>query len=149
LIYACSSNHSPAVYAVSADSGQVIGHHSLGPAQYPAYLALAGGMIFAAVTRDDRLSGPGAGDLIALDAKTGRQRWKVQVAGAVNLGPTPVGNVVYTGSNNGVLDAWQAGTGRHLWSFHASDAVLTYVAVAGHTAYFGTVDHKVYAVAAQ
>jgi outer membrane protein assembly factor BamB len=149
MVYACSGDHPPAVYAVSAGSGHVIGHHSFGPAQYPAYLALAGGMIFAAVTRDDRLSGPGAGDLIALDAKTGRQRWKVQVAGAVNLGPTPVGNVVYTGSNNGVLDAWQAGTGRHLWGFHASDAVLTYVAVAGHIAYFGTVDHKVYAVAAQ
>jgi outer membrane protein assembly factor BamB len=149
MVYACTGDHPPAVYAVSADSGQVIGHHSFGPAQYPAYMALAGGMIYAAVTRDDRLSGPGAGDLIALDAKTGRQQWKVQVAGAVNLGPTVTGGVVYTGSNNGVLDAWQAGTGRHLWGFHASDAVLTYVAVAGHTAYFGTVDHKVYAVAAR
>lgn len=127
----------------------MIGHHSFGAAQYPAYMALAGGMIFAAVTRDDRLPGPGAGDLIALDAKTGRQRWQVQVAGAVNLGPTVTGGVVYTGSNNGVLDAWQASSGRHLWGFHASEAVLTYVAVTGHTAYFGTVDHKVYAVAAQ
>jgi outer membrane protein assembly factor BamB len=149
MVYACSGDHPPAVYAVNAGSGHVIGHHSFGAAQYPAYMALAGGMIFAAVTRDDRLSGPGAGDLIALDAKTGRQRWQVQVAGAVNLGPTVTGGVVYTGSNNGVLDAWQASTGRHLWGFHASDAVLTYVAVTGHTAYFGTVDHKVYAVAAQ
>jgi outer membrane protein assembly factor BamB len=123
LVYACSSEHAP--------------------------VALAGGIIFAAVTRDDRVSGPGAGDLIALDAATGRPRWKVQVAGAVNLGPTPAGTVVYTGSNNGVLDAWQAGTGRHLWGFHASDAVLTYVAVAGGAAYFGTADRKVYAVATQ
>ena len=149
LVYACSSEHAPVAYAVGAGSGQVRWHYSFGPAQYPAYLALAGGIIFAAVTRDDRVSGPGAGDLIALDAATGRPRWKVQVAGAVNLGPTPAGTVVYTGSNNGVLDAWQAGTGRHLWGFHASDAVLTYVAVAGGAAYFGTADRQVYAVATQ
>jgi len=149
VVYVCSGDHPPVGYAVSAGSGQVLWQHSFGPAQYPAYLALADGMIFAAVTRDDRLSGPGAGDLIALDAKTGRQRWKVQVAGAVNLGPTVTGDVVYTGSNNGVLDAWQASTGRHLWAFHASDAVRSYVTVAGGAAFFGTTGHKVYAVAAQ
>jgi outer membrane protein assembly factor BamB len=148
-VYACTGGHPPVGYAVSAESGHVLWQHSFGPAQFPAYLALAGGIVFAAVTRDDRSSGLDAGDLVALDAKTGRQQWKVQVAGAVNLGPTVAGGVVYTGSNNGVLDAWQASTGRHLWGFHASDAVRSYVTVAGGAAFFGTVDHKVYAVAAQ
>jgi outer membrane protein assembly factor BamB len=149
VVYACTGDHPPIGYAINAANGQVLWRHSFGTAQYPAYLALAGGTLFAAVTKDDRLSGPGAGDLVALDARTGRPRWTVAVAGAANLGPTVNGGVVYTGSNQGVLDAWEARTGRHLWSFHASDAVRSYVTVAGGAAFFGTVDHQIYAVAAQ
>ena len=67
----------------------------------------------------------------------------------MGLGPTVADGVVYTGSNNGVLDAWQASTGRHLWGYHASDTIGTYVAVAGGAVYFGTSDSHVYAVAAQ
>jgi outer membrane protein assembly factor BamB len=144
-----SSDKTPVVYAMRAATGDAIWEHSLGTAQFPAYLTLADGVVFAAVTRDDRLKGPGAGDLIALNAATGRQLWKTGVAGAVGLGPTVADGVVYTGSNNGVLDAWQAATGRHLWGYHATDTIGTYVAVDGGAAYFGTSDGHVYAVAAQ
>jgi outer membrane protein assembly factor BamB len=148
-VYISSSNRVPVVYAVQAGTGHAVWEHSLGPAQFPAYLTLAAGVVFAAVTRDDRLKGPAAGDLIALNAATGRQQWKTGVAGAVGLGPTVANGVVYTGSNNGVLDAWHAATGRHLWGYHASDAIGTYVASSGGAVYFGTSDGHVYAVAAQ
>jgi eukaryotic-like serine/threonine-protein kinase len=63
------------------------------------------------------------------------------------------GSVVYTGSNNGVLDAWQASTGNHLWSYRAAPGpVNNFIAcnmvVAGGVVYFGSNDHYVYAVAA-
>ncbi len=148
-VYVSSSNSVPVVYAVQSATGDAIWEHPLGTAQFPAYLTLADGVLFAAVTRDDRLKGPAAGDLIALNAATGRQLWKTGVAGAVGLGPTVANGVVYTGSNNGVLDAWQASTGRHLWGYHASDTIGTYVAVADGAVYFGTSDSHVYAVAAQ
>src|SRR5207249_5568846 len=104
-VYVCSDK-TAVVYAVQSGTGRAVWEHSLGPAQFPAYLTLAAGVVFAAVTRDDRLKGPAAGDLIALNAATGRQLWKTGVAGAVGLGPTVANGVVYTGSNNGVLDAW-------------------------------------------
>jgi len=134
-VYVSSSNSVPVVYAVQSATGDAIWEHPLGTAQFPAYLTLADGVLFAAVTRDDRLKGPAAGDLIALNAATGRQLWKTGVAGAVGLGPTVANGVVYTGSNNGVLDAWQASTGRHLWGYHASDTIGTYVAVADGAVY--------------
>jgi outer membrane protein assembly factor BamB len=147
-VYVCSDK-TPVVYAMQSGTGHAIWQHPLGPAQFPAYLTLAGGAVFAAVTRDDRLKGPGAGDLIALNAATGRQLWKTGVPGAADLGPTVANGVVYTGSNTGVLDAWQATTGRHLWGYHASDGIGTYVTVADGAVYFGTGDGHVYAVAAQ
>jgi outer membrane protein assembly factor BamB len=144
-----SSDKTPVVYAVQSATGDAIWEHSLGPAPFPAYLTLAAGVVFAAVTRKSFSSAPDAGDLIALDARTGRQLWKVNVAGAVGLGPAVADGVVYTGSNNGVLDAWKASTGRHLWGYHASDTIGTYVTVDGGAVYFGTSDGHVYAVAAQ
>jgi outer membrane protein assembly factor BamB len=36
-----------------------------------------------------------------------------------------------------------------LWSYHATDAVASNIAVAGGIVYFGSSDHRVYAVAAQ
>jgi serine/threonine protein kinase/outer membrane protein assembly factor BamB len=148
-VYVSSSNSVPVVYAVQSGTGHAIWEHPLGTAQFPAYLTLAAGVVFAAVTRDDRLKGPAAGDLIALNAANGRQLWKTGVAGAVGLGPAVANGIVYTGSNNGVLDAWQAATGRYLWGYHAGDTIGTYVAAADGAVYFGTSDGHVYAVAAQ
>jgi outer membrane protein assembly factor BamB len=144
-----SSDKTAVVYAMQSGTGDPVWEHSLGAAPYPAYLTLGAGIIFAAVTRKSFSSAPDAGDLIALDARTGRQLWKVNVAGAAGLGPTEADGVVYTGSNNGVLDAWRAATGRHLWGYHASDSIGTYVTVADGAVYFGTSDGHVYAVAAQ
>jgi outer membrane protein assembly factor BamB len=60
------------------------------------------------------------------------------------------GHVVYSGSNNGVLDAWQANTGHHLWSYSGSNQpIASNMVVAGGVAYYGSNDHHVYAVAAQ
>jgi outer membrane protein assembly factor BamB len=144
-----SSQKPAVVYALQSGTGDTIWEHPAGPSPYPAYLTLGAGVIFGAVTRKSFSSAPDAGDLIALDARTGRQLWKVSVAGAVGLGPTVADGVVYTGSNNGVLDAWKADTGRHLWGYHASDSIGTYVTVADGAVYFGTSDGHVYAVAAQ
>jgi len=149
VLYVSSANSSPKVYAVHAANGRPIWQKSLGVAQFPAYLAAADDVVFAAVTLNDQSSGQSAGYLSALNAATGQQLWKVRVAGAVSLGPTVAGGTVYTGSNNGVLDAWQATTGNHLWSFEAADAIGTNIVASDGVVYFGSNDYHVYAVAAQ
>ena len=149
VVYASSGNSIPMLYAVHAATGRGLWHRSLGAAAFPAYLAVADGVLYAGLTRINGAAGLNAGGLSALHAATGRQLWQVPVAGGVNLAPSTAAGVVYTGSNNGTLDAWQAGTGTKLWSFSATGLIGTNIAVTDGIVYFGSNDNHVYAVTAQ
>jgi outer membrane protein assembly factor BamB len=138
VVYAASN--AGTVYAVHAATGRSLWRLNIPGWKYH-YLAVADGLVFAAVANAD------AGSLVALNASTGQRLWTAAVPGGPDLGPVPAGNVVYTGSNTGVLDAWQATTGNKVWSYHAGDLIGTKVVVAGGRAYFGSNDHKIYAVA--
>ncbi len=135
-----------ALYAIRAATHRQLWQYPAGVSQFPPDLAVAGGTVFAAFTRSSEQSGPG--DLNALNAATGKPRWKVQVAGGAYPAPVVAAGVVYSGSNNGVLTARQASTGRPLWSFSAADGIGTAVQLAGGSLYFGA-GNRVYAVAAQ
>ena len=148
VLYASSDDKIPVLYAVHAATGRGLWHHSMGASAFPAYLAVADGVVFAGLTRING-AGLNAGDLSALNAATGHQRWRVRVAGGVDLAPTADSGVVYTGSNNGALDAWQADTGNKLWSFSTAGLIGTNIAVARGVVYFGSSDNHVYAVTAQ
>jgi serine/threonine-protein kinase len=145
VVYACDGNKVPTLYAVHSATGREIWKQRLGASQFPAYLALGDGVVFAGMTR----ASTGGGDLSALNAATGRQLWKVSVPGGVYLETAEPNNVVYSGSNNGALDAWQANTGNRLWSYHAGDAIGSNIAVADGIVYFGASGNRVHAVAAQ
>jgi outer membrane protein assembly factor BamB len=147
VVYACSSNNPPVVYAVRAATGSGLWQRSLGASAFPATLAAANGLLFAGLTRSQS-AGPDAGDLSAWQAATGQRLWQIPVAGGVFPVLPGDGNVVYSGSNNGVLDAWQASTGHRLWSYAAADAIASNIALADGLVYFGSNDHHVYAVAA-
>ena len=149
VVYASSGNSIPVLYAVHAATGRGRWHRALGAAAFPAYLAVADGVVYAGLTRINGATGLNAGGLSALHAATGRQLWQVPVAGGVDLAPSTAPGVVYTGSNNGALDAWQAGTGTKLWSFSAAGLIGTNIAVTDGIVYFGSNDNHVYAVTAQ
>jgi outer membrane protein assembly factor BamB len=146
VVYASSGNSIPVLYAVHAATGRGLWYRSLGAAAFPAYLAVADGVLYAGLTRINGAAGLNAGGLSALHAATGRQLWQVPVAGGVDLAPSTAPGVVYTGSNNGTLDAWQARTGTKLWSFSAAGLIGTNIAVTDGIVYFGSNDHHVYAV---
>jgi serine/threonine protein kinase/outer membrane protein assembly factor BamB len=135
-----------ALYAVRAATHRQLWQYPTGVSQFPPDLAVAGGVVFAAFTRSNEPSGPG--DLNAVNAATGKPRWKVRVAGGAYPAPVVAAGVVYSGSNNGVLTARQAGTGRELWGFSAAGGIGTHVLMAGGLLYFGA-GTQVYAVAAQ
>jgi outer membrane protein assembly factor BamB len=138
IVYAPSN--AGTIYAVHAATGRPRWQQNIPGSQY-LYLTVADGLVFAASASRD------SGNLIAFNASTGQRLWTAPVPGGPDLGPVPAGNVVYTGSNTGVLDAWQATTGNKLWSYRAGDSIGTKVVVAGGRAYFGSNDHNVYAVA--
>jgi outer membrane protein assembly factor BamB len=149
VIYVCSSNKPPVLYAIHAGTGGQLWKRPLGTEDDATWLAVSDGVLFVGDT-----TGQSAGYLSARHAASGGLLWKKPVTGGVFPVAVTTGNVVYTGSNNGVLDAWQAGTGHHLWSFDAApgqvnNAIASNLVVSGGAVYFGSNDQYVYAVAAQ
>jgi outer membrane protein assembly factor BamB len=146
VVYTCSSNHPPILYAVRTGTHSELWKQSLGPSDDVVLLAVSGGVLFGG----DTGSGPDAGYLGAWHAATGRKLWTAQVTGGVFPVAATAGNVVYSGSNDGVLDAWRADTGDHLWSYTGSaEPIASNLVVADGVVYFGSNDHHVYAVAAE
>jgi outer membrane protein assembly factor BamB len=145
VVYTCSSNNLPVLYAVLTASGDELWRRSLAASDRATWLAVSGGVLFFG----DTSNGQTAGYLAARSAASGAQLWQAPVSGGVFPVATD-GGVVYSGSNNGVLDAWQASTGNHLWSYRgAAKPIASNLVVAGGIVYFGSNDHYVYAVAAQ
>lgn len=109
---------------------------------------LAGGRLFV---------GTNHGLVFSVAAATGRLGWKRQFAGCVAASPAVGNGVVYLGFMNpppcrgtapSFLAALDARTGRTLWRFRAG-VVETSPLLAGGLVYFGSWDHRVYAVDAR
>ncbi|OGU00705.1 MAG: hypothetical protein A2085_10365 [Gemmatimonadetes bacterium GWC2_71_10] len=66
-------------------------------------LALDGGVVYA---------GTSEGWVVALDARTGRQRWRVRVPGAVRAAPVPLGTAVAVATTRDSIFLLEASTGR-------------------------------------
>jgi serine/threonine protein kinase/outer membrane protein assembly factor BamB len=149
-IYVCSSNNPPVLYAVrTTGDGAELWQQPLDVSDDASWLAVSDRVLFVG----DTDNGGNAGYLAARNTAHGHQLWKKPVTGGV-FPVAAADNVVYSGSNNGVLDAWRASNGDHLWSYTAAPGpVNNYIAcnivVAGGVVYFGSNDHYVYAVAAQ
>jgi outer membrane protein assembly factor BamB len=94
-------------------------------------------------------SGSGLNGLVlALDADTGKVRWKVSI-GPTESSPLVVGKHVYVGDWRGRVYAFNAQTGRTVWTFQTGGAVKDGMAYAGGRLYFGSYDTHVYSVNAR
>jgi outer membrane protein assembly factor BamB len=142
-------NTNPVVYAFEARTGRQLWQHPVGVAPYSAGWDVGSGLFFGLVDRSLITSKVYVSEMFALNAATGQQVWNVPLAAelyAVTAGPN---NAIYTSSGTGAFDAWQADTGNHLWTYRAAGTLDTLIVLHGGVAYFGSTDHRIYAVVAQ
>jgi outer membrane protein assembly factor BamB len=115
--------------------------------------AVAGGVV---------LIGSRDGNVYALDATTGKERWRYGADARVYSSPAVAGNAVFVGAQDGTLHAIDRLSGRGLWHFETEGKKLrsqafgfdrttiqSTPAVAGGVVYFGARDGWVYAVDAE
>jgi outer membrane protein assembly factor BamB len=88
------------------------------------------------------------GETIAMDADTGKVRWRVRM-GPSESSPLVVCKLVYVGDWRGKVYALSTRTGRTVWSYQTGDKVKDGMAYAGGNVYFGSYDSHVYALNAR
>ncbi len=88
------------------------------------------------------------GEVVALNADTGKVRWKVKM-GPTESSPLVADGLVYVGDWTGKVYALSAATGRTVWSYKTGDKVKDGLALAGKHIYFGSYDSHVYALNAR
>jgi len=89
----------------------------------------------ATVTAGGKLSEGGemTGELVAIDAATGRIAWNQELASAAFGAPTVVNDVVFASSFEGSVYAFDAKSGGELWVSTLPASINTSVSVAGDT----------------
>ena len=86
------------------------------------------------------------GEVIALDADTGEERWATDLALDITSGLIVAGNTVLLGAGDGILYGLDASTGEELWTFEMGDQFSATPVVAGDTVYVPSHDGKLYAL---
>ncbi len=98
--------------------------------------------------------GSGDGNLYALDAATGEQRWKFKTGDVVHASPAFADGVLFFGSWDSYFYAVDAATGKEKWRFHGGEDPLIHnqvgfqssPAVANGIVYTGCRDSNLYAL---
>ena len=125
------------------------------PATYSGEFLLSS----AAVLDETVVVGSGDGGIYALDAKSGRQRWKFQTGGRVRSSPAISNGLVYAGSYDGSVYAIDLNSGKQVWrydtqgkSLSASEfgfdrkSILSSPAVSDGVVFIGSRDSRLYAL---
>jgi eukaryotic-like serine/threonine-protein kinase len=85
------------------------------------------------------------GNLYALDATTGVQKWSIGIGGVFNSSPIIVNGTLYVGSYSGIY-AIDATTGTQKWNFTLGNGVYSTPTVANGVVYIVSEDGKLYAI---
>lgn len=89
-----------------------------------------------------------SGEVRALDAASGRTRWRTDVDLALSAGPGAGGGLVAVGTNEGDVVALDAATGKRLWKAKVGGEVLAAPLVTADRVIVRTVDGRLRALAA-
>jgi outer membrane protein assembly factor BamB len=73
------------------------------------------------------------GDVVALDARTGRRLWDTKVPGDPTGGITLVNDLVFTATLQGSILALSASSGRIVWQMQALGGINGWMSIAGNT----------------
>ncbi|MEX0676219.1 MAG: PQQ-binding-like beta-propeller repeat protein [Pirellulales bacterium] len=82
--------------------------------------------------------------VVALDCRTGEDRWSFRTAGWISATPVVAENLVYFGSQDKKLYCLDAGTGKVVWSFNTGGRVSAGAAVHDGAVYIGSSDGHLY-----
>jgi outer membrane protein assembly factor BamB len=134
-----------ALYAVVGRSGRQIWRREFKrcSAGSPAY---AGGVIYHAFMHGRCKRVPGArGLVVALDAETGKLRWKAETQ-VVESSILHVSGRLYFGGWDGQIVSLDAATGRQIWSFRADSGITSSVAYHDGIVFVGSDRGQFYAL---
>jgi outer membrane protein assembly factor BamB len=96
------------------------------------------------------LAGAGDGNLYALDAASGAERWRFHAQAPVLVAPAVYGGIVYFGTSDDGGDpnlyAVDLASGREVWRFPTGGPVAATAAVADGIVYFQSTDRNLYAL---
>lgn len=109
------------------------------------------------ISRDAVYFGSADGNIYALEAPTGKLKWKFHTGDVVHASPAVADETVYIGSWDSYFYALDASTGKERWRFKTGEdheiynqvGIQSSAAVANGTVYFGCRDSNLYALDAQ
>lgn len=96
-----------------------------------------------------------SGFFYAVDAETGKEKWRFEYRGVGGACGSPEwfwnsatvsGGVVYVGNSDGLLYALDAATGKERWRFQAKAGIGSSPVVSGGVIYVQSMDDHVYAI---
>lgn len=127
------------VYALSADKGKMEWQYPM-QGQVQAFVGspvATGGVLFI---------GSSDGNLYALDAASGAEKWRFTTGNKVWSTPAVSGGVIYFGSTDRNLYAVDISSGKKLWAFTSQGSVMATPLVQDNTIYVGSFDRNLYAL---
>jgi len=86
------------------------------------------------------------GQVVALEAATGAERWRTDLKIAITAAPTVAGTSVLIGTQDGVVFGLEAHTGALLWDFKTAGKITGSPIVVGDTMYVASHDGTLSAV---
>jgi outer membrane protein assembly factor BamB len=126
------------LYAVEAASGRLLWRVDHQMSWVNTSPAVAGGLVFAG-SSDERF-------LQAVDARTGKERWRLTTERPVWSSPAVVGDLVYVGDGSGTVYALDRTTGEERWRQTAGRRILSSPTPADGLLLIGNDDGSVYAI---
>jgi outer membrane protein assembly factor BamB len=151
------ANNPGTLFAVQAATGRTSWRYDSGRCT-AASPAVANGTVYMAFLNRRRKgteacnASPGTrgldGEVVALDARTGKLRWRRRI-GPTETSPLVAGGLVYVGDWNGYVYAMSAKTGRVVWRYRTGGQVKGAPTLSGRRLYVGSYDHHLYALAAR
>jgi outer membrane protein assembly factor BamB len=151
------ANNPGVLYAVQTATGRTSWRYKSGRCT-AASPAVADGIVYMAFLnlrrkgKDACNASPGTpglnGEVVALDARTGRLRWR-RVIGPSETSPLVAGRFVYAGDWTGAVYALDRRTGRTVWTYRTGGEVKGAFARAGIRLFVGSYDHHLYALNAR
>ena len=99
--------------------GQGVANTQLADAYEPAWTFKTKAAVLSSAVIKDGVVYVGSEDkhLYAIDAKTGKEKWKLPVATVIDASPIVQDGSVYIGTDGGVMHAVDAATGKERWQF--------------------------------
>lgn len=139
------ANNDGVLFAVSTRNGKLAWRFDSGRVQ-AASPAIAGGTVYHTfLYRRGQAKDKRDGELVALDADTGKVRWRRALAPSESSPLVHIGRV-YVGDWSGKVYCFAAASGRLLWTYRTGAEVKGAVTATGRRLFVGSYDHHFYAL---